>query len=101
MGIVRDDVGVQALEEFHRTARLALHSAAIFGKTRRFPAMNPNLTSRRAFITQSALAFTALSASRVLGANEKIRIASIGLGGQGTGNAGRMAKVPGVEVVML
>ncbi|MFN7564203.1 MAG: gfo/Idh/MocA family oxidoreductase, partial [Prosthecobacter sp.] len=63
--------------------------------------MNPNLTSRRAFITQSALAFTALSASRVLGANEKIRLASIGLGGQGTGNAGRMAKVPGVEVVML
>lgn len=58
-------------------------------------------TSRRSFITQSALAFTALSASRVLGANDKIRIASIGLGGQGLGNAGRMAKVPGVEIVYL
>lgn len=57
--------------------------------------------SRRAFITQSALAFTALSASRVLGANDKVRIASIGLGGQGLGNAGRMAKVPGVEIVYL
>ena len=56
------------------------------------------MTSRRTFITQSALAFTALSASRVMGANEKIRIASIGLGGQGNGNAGRMAKVPGVEI---
>lgn len=67
----------------------------------RFEAMNPNLKSRRAFIKQSTLCLTALSASRVLGANEKIRIASIGLGGQGTGNAGRMAKVPGVEVVML
>lgn len=63
--------------------------------------MNSSITSRRAFITQSALAFTALSASRVLGANETIRIASIGLGGQGSGNAGRMSKVPGVEVVML
>lgn len=59
------------------------------------------LTSRRSFITQSALAFTALSASRVLGANDTVRIASIGLGGQGLGNANRMAKVPGVEVVYL
>jgi predicted dehydrogenase len=59
------------------------------------------MTSRRSFITQSALAFTALSASRVLGANETIRIASIGLGGQGMGNASRMAKVPGVEIAYL
>jgi len=59
------------------------------------------MTSRRTFIRQSALAFTALSASRVHGANETIRIASIGLGGQGNGNAGRMAKVPGVEIVYL
>ena len=59
------------------------------------------MTSRRSFLTQSALAFTALSASRVLGANDKIRLASIGLGGQGSGNAGRMAKVPGVEIAML
>ncbi len=58
-------------------------------------------TSRRSFITQSALAFTALSASRVLGANETVRVASIGLGGQGLGNASRMAKVPGVEIVYL
>ncbi|MDZ4403337.1 Gfo/Idh/MocA family oxidoreductase [Prosthecobacter sp.] len=59
------------------------------------------MTSRRSFITQSALAFTALSATRVLGANDKIRIASIGLGGQGMGNASRMAKVPGVEIAYL
>ena len=59
------------------------------------------MTSRRTFITQSTLAFTALSASRVLGANDTIRIASIGLGGQGLGNAGRMAKVPGVEIAYL
>ena len=59
------------------------------------------MTSRRAFLTQSALAFTALSASRVLGANDKIRLASIGLGGQGRGTAGRMATVPGVAIAML
>jgi predicted dehydrogenase len=59
------------------------------------------MTSRRTFISQSALAFTALSASRVLGANETIRIASIGLGGQGNGNAKRMAAVPGVEIAYL
>lgn len=63
--------------------------------------MNLNSTNRRTFLRQSALAATALSASRVLGANDKIRIASIGLGGQGTGNAKRMAKVPGVEIACL
>ncbi|MES2598143.1 MAG: Gfo/Idh/MocA family oxidoreductase [Verrucomicrobiota bacterium] len=57
--------------------------------------------TRRSFLRQTALATTALSASRVLGANDKIRIASIGLGGQGSGNAGRMAKVPGVEIAYL
>lgn len=58
-------------------------------------------TDRRSFLRDAALATTALSASRVLGANERIRIASIGLGGQGSGNAGRMAKVPGVEIACL
>ena len=60
-----------------------------------------NISTRRSFLRDAALATTALSASRVLGANDKIRIASIGLGGQGTGNAGRMAKVPGVEIAYL
>jgi predicted dehydrogenase len=59
------------------------------------------MTSRRSFLTQSTLAFTALSTSRVLGANERIRIAAIGLGGQGSGNTSRLAKVPGVEIVYL
>ena len=40
--------------------------------------------TRRSFLRHTALATTALSASRVLGANDKIRIASIGLGGQGS-----------------
>ncbi len=63
--------------------------------------MTTTSTTRRSFLRQTALATTALSASRVMGANDKIRIAGIGLGGQGTGNIGRMAKVPGVEIAYL
>ncbi len=59
------------------------------------------LTNRRTFLRNATLATTALSASRVLGANEKIRVAAIGLGGQGQGNARRMADVAGVELAML
>ena len=57
--------------------------------------------TRRTFLRNAALATTALSASRVMGANEKIRIAAIGLGGQGLGNTGRMASLPAVEIAML
>jgi predicted dehydrogenase len=66
-------------------------------------AMNsqPAYTSRRSFIRHTALAATALSASRVLGANETVRVAAIGVGGQGTGNAKRFAKVPGVEIAYV
>ncbi len=59
------------------------------------------LTSRRSFLRTATLATSALSASRVMGANDRIRVASIGLGGQGRGNAGRIASVPGVELAML
>lgn len=59
------------------------------------------MTSRRSFISQSALAFTALSAGRVLGANDKIRIGSIGLGGRGMGSAAWFSKIPGVEIAYV
>jgi predicted dehydrogenase len=58
-------------------------------------------TTRRSFLRNATFATTALSASRVMGANDTIRVASIGLGGQGLGNAGRMAAVPGVQIAML
>lgn len=60
-----------------------------------------NTTTRRSFLRDAALATTALAATRVLGANDRIRIAVIGLGGQGSGNAARLAKVPGVEIAYL
>ena len=60
-----------------------------------------HMTSRRSFITSSALAFTALSTSRVLGANDKIRLGSIGLGGRGMGSAAWFSKIPGVEIAYV
>lgn len=60
-----------------------------------------NTTNRRVFLRHTALAATALSASRVLGANEKIRLGFIGLGGRGMGSAAWFAKIPNVEVAYL
>ncbi|HCN30690.1 MAG TPA: dehydrogenase [Verrucomicrobiales bacterium] len=60
-----------------------------------------NTPNRRTFLRQSAFAATALSASRVLGANEKIRLGFIGLGGRGMGSAAWFAKIPGVEIAYL
>ena len=49
---------------------------------------------RRNFLqtTGGALALTAASASRVLGANERIPMAVIGCGGMGTGHLGSLVK---------
>ena len=53
--------------------------------------------SRRSFVASSAVAAGALalpasSAARVLGANDRIRIAAIGVGGMGTGHVGGLVK---------
>ncbi len=57
--------------------------------------------TRRSFITKTALAATALSTSRVMGANDKIRVACIGVGGRGMTTAKWFAKEPGVEIATL
>ncbi len=54
---------------------------------------------RRQFIRAAALGAGALSAGRVLGANDRVRVGLIGCGGRGTYVARLMAKVPGVEFV--
>jgi predicted dehydrogenase len=59
------------------------------------------MTSRRTFIKHTSLALTALSAGRVLGANDTIRVGSIGLGGRGMGSAAWFAKIPGVEIAYV
>lgn len=63
--------------------------------------LSKNSANRRSFLKKTVLASTALSYSRILGANERIRVAAIGLGGQGRGNAGRLGKVEGVEIAVL
>ncbi|MGY8690068.1 MAG: Gfo/Idh/MocA family protein, partial [Verrucomicrobiales bacterium] len=47
------------------------------------------------------MSFTALSTSNVLGANEKIRLGMIGLGGRGMGSAKWFGGIPGVEIAYL
>jgi predicted dehydrogenase len=51
---------------------------------------------RRNFVKTSGVAMTALSASRVLGANDRVNIALIGCGGRGRGVARSMREAPNV-----
>jgi predicted dehydrogenase len=65
-----------------------------------------NQLSRREFARQSLIAavassFTAASWNRVLGANEKLNVASIGTGGKGWSDLVEVAKSPHVNVVAL
>lgn len=61
---------------------------------------------RRQFLKSSALvgtslAFSAISYQRILGANERLRVASIGTGGKGWGDLTSVAASPAVDVVGL
>lgn len=64
------------------------------------------LTTRREFVQQaalgtSALAISAASYMRVWGANERLRLASIGTGGKGASDLTGVAASPAVQVVAL
>ncbi len=68
--------------------------------------MQTTRSSRRAFLKQSliagsSVAFTAASWNRVLGANEKLNIASVGTGGKGWSDLLGVAASPHVNVVAL
>lgn len=56
---------------------------------------------RREFMgkTAGAAAFTALSADRVMGANDRVRVALVGCGGRGRGVARSMRQAPNTEYV--
>ncbi|MDZ4850541.1 MAG: Gfo/Idh/MocA family oxidoreductase [Pirellulaceae bacterium] len=65
-----------------------------------------NNSPRRQFLKSSALvgtslAFSAVSYQRILGANERLRVASIGTGGKGWGDLTAVAASPAVDVVGL
>lgn len=60
--------------------------------------------SRRAFLQRTVAltaAFAAIPHARVLGANDDIRVAIIGVGNKGTQHAGVFHNLPGVRVVAL
>jgi predicted dehydrogenase len=56
-------------------------------------------TNRRTFF--KAAATTAISASRILGANDRIRLGGIGVGGRGTYDLGLAAKAENTQVVAV
>ena len=55
--------------------------------------------SRRNIIAAGATAFAAASYSRIMGANEKIRVAVIGCGSRGNGQMRTFLNIPDVEVI--
>ena len=59
-------------------------------------------TSRRTFLhTAGAAALTAASYSRVLGANDKINVAVVGLGGRGQNHMDSLLAIPGARISAL
>ncbi len=67
---------------------------------------NPTSHARRRFLKSTSLAASALALSavqyqRVLGANERLRVASVGTGGKGKSDLTSVAKSPSVDVVGL
>ena len=58
---------------------------------------SPSFERRRFLRTAGAATLTAASASRVVGANDRIRVALVGCGGRGRSVAAKLAAVDGVE----
>ena len=61
--------------------------------------MSISALDRRTFLRASAM--TAISYSRIMGANERIRLGAIGVGERGRGDLGKFAKNPTVEVAAV
>ena len=61
--------------------------------------MNTSALRRRTFLRATAI--TALSYSRILGANDRLRLGAIGVGERGRNDMGKMQKSPGVEVAAV
>jgi len=57
--------------------------------------------NRRSFLATTSAALMATGASRVLGANERVQIAVIGLGGRGSGHLNSYLRLPACRVVAL
>src|SRR5271165_4160736 len=62
-----------------------------------------NMPTRRHFLetTAAGLAASALAAQDKTSANDRVQVATIGLGGMGTGDTHSSTAVPGVELVAV
>jgi predicted dehydrogenase len=58
-------------------------------------------TSRRHFFYSAGVALTALQATRVMGANERVHVAVIGLGGRGRAHMNVYSQLPEAQIVAL
>ncbi len=58
------------------------------------------MTTRRTFLTTTA-AFTASQYSRILGANDRVNVAVVGLGGRGQAHMKALGELPGVRITAL
>jgi predicted dehydrogenase len=61
--------------------------------------MNP--TTRRHFFYSAGMALTALEATRVMGANERVHMGVVGLGGRGQAHMKNWAGLPDAQIVAL
>jgi predicted dehydrogenase len=57
--------------------------------------------NRRVFFQSAGAAVMAGSASRILGANDRVNVAVVGLGGRGRAHMNEWAKVPGAQITAL
>lgn len=65
---------------------------------------NPKSANRRQFLATAAACTATLSSSKLVrasSANDKLRLAFVGVGGRGAGNLEEMIKDPGVEVAAI
>jgi predicted dehydrogenase len=57
--------------------------------------------NRRVFFRSAGAAMMAASYSRILGANDRVNVAVVGLGGRGRAHMNEWAKVPGTQITAL
>jgi predicted dehydrogenase len=57
--------------------------------------------SRRNFFFSTGMALTAAQATRVMGANDRVRVAVVGLGGRGKAHMGNYAEIADCEIAAL
>jgi hypothetical protein len=63
--------------------------------------MDINPISRRHFVVSAGIALTAAHATRAIGANDRVRVGIVGLGGRGKDHMDLYMAAPGAEIAAL